>query len=76
MKKILISKDLVDIIIHIVTILLLWKIYEVVKNIRKVQSGGIGDDTMSEFTSELLKGAKELGEEKKKQEKQDKENTN
>ncbi len=29
-------------------------------NIRKVQSGGIGDGTMSEFAGELLKGAEEL----------------
>ena len=67
----MIWKDWGDIIIHSATLALLWQIYDVVKNIRKVQYGEIGDDTMSEFASTLLKGTKELNEEKKKQEKKD-----
>ena len=55
----------IDIIVHAIMIFLLWQIYDVVKNIRKVQYGEIGDDTMSDFTKELLKAKKELDKENK-----------
>ena len=53
-------------LLQLATVLFLINIYLTVKDIRKVQSGGIGDDTMAEFGAELLKGAKELEEEKRK----------
>jgi hypothetical protein len=58
--------------LQIVTVLLLINIYYTVKNIRKVQSGGVGADTMAEFGTEVLKGMEDLRKEKKEQEKLDK----
>lgn len=57
-------------ILQLITVVLLIKIYYTVRKIRKVQSGGLGDDTMSGFSGELLKSAGELAEEKRQQAKQ------
>ena len=59
-------KEWADIIIHGIIILLLWQIYDVVKNIRKVLSGEIADDTFADFAKEILKGKKEMEGAKKK----------
>ena len=67
----MIWKDWCDLIIHSATLALLWRIYDVVKNIREVQYEEIVKDPRLEFELSLLKGTKELNEEKKKQEKQD-----
>ncbi len=59
-------KEWADIIVHGIMILLLWQIYDVVKNIRKVLAGEIADDTMADFAKEILKGKKEIEKEKRK----------
>lgn len=63
-------KEWADIIIHIAILVLLLKIYDVVKNIRKVLAGEIGDDTLSDFSKEYFKGKKELEKENKKEKNQ------
>lgn len=56
----------IDVVVHVIIIILLWRIYDVVKNIRKVQYGEIGDDTMSDFAREFLKAKEEFDKENKK----------
>jgi hypothetical protein len=59
-------KEWADIIIHIAMILILLRIYDLVKNIRKVLAGEIADDTMADFAKEFFKGKKDIEKEKKK----------